>query len=789
LSISNQSFYTFDYDEIFPIIHVGLYNYNDRQIEDLEKQLDLTILNYFKNNLTVEATVTSSEISTEFKIFYFSSTKNKIAFNSWVVGQNKFYPDQLPDLPPPGHAFDIELFNFTSSEFDEVALRVNETLYRTFYLAADFDEDTKAHLISSIQNLTGDSSFGEESIVAAFTATQTEMNYYQVILDGGFSYSQWSGPLSYTWDFGDGKTETNMNLSAVNHTYHEAGNYTITLTVIDRYLNSAKASTRIEILYTLAEVTPEAKVYIGGRSQDWMSISGNVYTPLHPFAQGSYSATMFQVRQTSESIYSFKVVPEIPALIDNYLGIWGYDSVRPEVRLQASSLSNANIDLVTPARFTVSPLTGDFNEGYYSIKYGNHYLNVYGGLNDIFDNTICAFTFVTEPIKEPGELKSLLASAGVQDLADVQILSFLDSRHGLQAPSGSPLFNFNAQGDGFYTVSDNLNPYSLLTSIGMKKAVQMFEPSESDNQLWHIQKGDKPEKYNLISKSNSLCLKLDIVSETLIQDDCNAVNLKFCHDRQGNYIYNTPDTCKEVNDMICANRKLLLIPFVGIYLYHKSMHPCKSGKYYCQLAEDQTRVITESTKFPSEPCTSRNEATPEILWTFNHTSAANIQQQWMNVWTQMLELNQWKKLIKNIGTGLFLQLVANGRPYLTTVPRDAWDVVTYGSEHAQADPDQIRWGYLIAGYYDDAAVNGWYMTGDAVSDRYEIWTRKKKSAIPHYWILEQAGYNVFRFVYMKDEFDQERVCATAAGSGEGSLLNLRPCDAYNPYQYWSIYNN
>jgi PKD repeat protein len=47
------------------------------------------------------------------------------------------------------------------------------------------------------------------------------------------------GPVSWTWDFGDGDSETSQNPS---HTYDTAGSYTVTLTVVNRQGTSGQRS-------------------------------------------------------------------------------------------------------------------------------------------------------------------------------------------------------------------------------------------------------------------------------------------------------------------------------------------------------------------------------------------------------------------------------------------------------------------------------------------------------------------------------------------------------------------
>ncbi|MCK5559341.1 MAG: PKD domain-containing protein, partial [Thermoplasmata archaeon] len=54
-----------------------------------------------------------------------------------------------------------------------------------------------------------------------------------VYFDGSGSYDPDNDPIQYNWDFGDDTTTGWQNLSGVSHTYNQAGNYTVTLTVRD----------------------------------------------------------------------------------------------------------------------------------------------------------------------------------------------------------------------------------------------------------------------------------------------------------------------------------------------------------------------------------------------------------------------------------------------------------------------------------------------------------------------------------------------------------------------------
>lgn len=82
--------------------------------------------------------------------------------------------------------------------------------------------------------------------VAAFTSSSTSGF---LILTVDFDASTSSDPegheLSYTWDFGDGTTGTGAQ---VTHSFEQAGNFEVELTVTDSYGGSATESTMVEVM-------------------------------------------------------------------------------------------------------------------------------------------------------------------------------------------------------------------------------------------------------------------------------------------------------------------------------------------------------------------------------------------------------------------------------------------------------------------------------------------------------------------------------------------------------------
>ncbi|MCW4016794.1 MAG: PKD domain-containing protein [Candidatus Bathyarchaeota archaeon] len=75
--------------------------------------------------------------------------------------------------------------------------------------------------------------------IAAFTENVTEIIQNEAIrFDASNSYDLDGTIVTYSWDFGDGNIATGM---AVDHTYIEDGNYTVTLTVTDNDGDSSSA--------------------------------------------------------------------------------------------------------------------------------------------------------------------------------------------------------------------------------------------------------------------------------------------------------------------------------------------------------------------------------------------------------------------------------------------------------------------------------------------------------------------------------------------------------------------
>ncbi len=83
------------------------------------------------------------------------------------------------------------------------------------------------------------------------------------------------GELSYLWSFGDGQTST---LLSPSHTYANAGNYTVSLTVTDEVSNVSRFSTLVTVTAppvvppVVPPVTPSTDSGSGGGSLGWFSL-------------------------------------------------------------------------------------------------------------------------------------------------------------------------------------------------------------------------------------------------------------------------------------------------------------------------------------------------------------------------------------------------------------------------------------------------------------------------------------------------------------------------------------
>ena len=81
---------------------------------------------------------------------------------------------------------------------------------------------------------------------ASFTATpETVETGEPITFNASASYDPDGSIVSYQWDFGDGNTSTGVT---ANHAYAEAGNYTVTLTVIDDDGTVVTASVYLQIV-------------------------------------------------------------------------------------------------------------------------------------------------------------------------------------------------------------------------------------------------------------------------------------------------------------------------------------------------------------------------------------------------------------------------------------------------------------------------------------------------------------------------------------------------------------
>ena len=111
----------------------------------------------------------------------------------------------------------------------------------------------------------GNTAFEDEGRRIVVPAQSFEVQITRDIQDGTEAPSTWCfepafvtgaegvPPYSYTWDFGDGTTSSDRE---VCHTFEQAGDYEVTLTVHDSAGGEASASTTIRVLPPLEPTTP-----------------------------------------------------------------------------------------------------------------------------------------------------------------------------------------------------------------------------------------------------------------------------------------------------------------------------------------------------------------------------------------------------------------------------------------------------------------------------------------------------------------------------------------------------
>lgn len=83
-----------------------------------------------------------------------------------------------------------------------------------------------------------------------------------VNVDGGDSIIPAASIVSYSWDFGDGSERTSGSVSS--HAYSQAGDYTITLTVLTNDNQSRSTETRVSV----SETNNEGNPLTGGPEED-----------------------------------------------------------------------------------------------------------------------------------------------------------------------------------------------------------------------------------------------------------------------------------------------------------------------------------------------------------------------------------------------------------------------------------------------------------------------------------------------------------------------------------------
>ena len=108
----------------------------------------------------------------------------------------------------------------------------------------------KAGTYSASLHVTGDfgSSFSEERIIVSGIAKFNTSTFYEEAPGTiAFFGPEHPGIVAYLWDFGDGSPISSSTTTDTKHTYKEAGNYTVSLTVsgdfgTDTWINSISAT-------------------------------------------------------------------------------------------------------------------------------------------------------------------------------------------------------------------------------------------------------------------------------------------------------------------------------------------------------------------------------------------------------------------------------------------------------------------------------------------------------------------------------------------------------------------
>lgn len=145
---------------------------------------------------------------------------NPTSIQVLINGQEVVAPGQIPRTQ--GSAYIAVAVNITNT------LQVNLTGPKGSYIQLTITSENSPPL----QNPTADFTFNPTTGGVPLT----------VLFDASASSSPNGSIVSYNWDFGDGATDTAMNLF---HTYYSASTFTVTLTVIDSAGKSATKSVPI----------------------------------------------------------------------------------------------------------------------------------------------------------------------------------------------------------------------------------------------------------------------------------------------------------------------------------------------------------------------------------------------------------------------------------------------------------------------------------------------------------------------------------------------------------------
>jgi len=772
-----------DYHDLLYRVKFGVYNFTLAQWGDLMGQINHVVNASFAMNFP----------------FYYSpttSTSNYYIYRGYVTPPIVEIDGSYSPFENATSQIEISMFNMTSEFRTPLISLINNTIINTFYIGL---EVSSADLISSISNIELKS---EEGIKAIFKIIQTDQNYYNVIFDGSFSYTLWDkdNVLAYMWDFGDATPiEGASDSPYTSHTYLKAGKYYPSLTIKDIYNHriTARALNPVTILYTLApKIINNEKYFIGSRNQVWMFVSGNIYEPISPFVTGANAATWFTAEKAdSENTFALRTNRIDGNLTDNYLAMWNYPSPS-NISLQASWYTSGYSKLAEKTQWLITPITDE--PGYYRIRKDGKFLNIYGELNNTFDDQICAFTFAKESLETQDTYTGQLYEIGSKSISNVQIVNLINSNSVnnqikvYNPNTDNELFNFislNYHAARYY-IADLLNQDFVLTGVSSLVQIARNITPVSIKQLWSVApvKGT-PTLFTIRNEiNNDSCLSF--TNELLQITSCNAANPMVCKDFRKRYIMHP--TCHKRKDYWKCDEWKRKIPIFGGMLYRQSCRLEESGHYYCQDALNEATYYKEAIGFAqyetlglelnrTQKCTPEPDRDPFAMWYLKRKDADEIQvanKKLGNDYDLVLK----RVTMKNAGYKQYF-CSFSATPVLLESCSFTWDFISVTETGAFDIPNRDHIGYHIQ------VSSGRWITGDGDDT---ILVNTYEDTIGRFMKLKARGYNLFQIIYGWGNRDTK--CLTPVENDHRATGNLKDkilfkwklCDPTDPNQFWSF---